>query len=93
MPLYRRLPKKGFSNARFRVRYDVVNVGKLSVFEPGSTVDLAALEAKGILKSRWGRLKVLGDGELKVPLTVRAAKFSESARQKIEQAGGTVQVE
>ncbi len=93
MPLYRRLPKKGFSNAPFRVRYDVVNVGRLAVFEPGTTVDLAALEARGILKPRWGRLKVLGDGELNVPLVVRASKFSQTAREKIEKAGGTVHVE
>ena len=92
MPLYRRLPKKGFSNARFRVRYDVINVGDWKGVEPGAVVDLEVLKAKGILKPRTGRLKVLGDGEISVPLEVRAAKFSETAKDKILKAGGKVEV-
>ena len=92
MPLYRRLPKKGFSNARFRIQYDVVNVGQLECFEAGSKVDLALLEEKGILKPRHGRLKVLGEGEVSVSLDVIAAKVSKKAREKIVQAGGKVEV-
>ena len=93
MPLYRRLPKKGFSNARFKVRYDVVNVGQLGDLEPGTEVTMTLLEERGILKPRYGRLKVLGSGELSVPLTVKAAKFSSQAREKIVAAGGTAEVE
>ena len=89
MPLYRRLPKKGFSNVRFQVRYDVVNVGQLAGLEAGTQVDIAVLEEKGILKPRYGRLKILGEGTLSVALEVTAAKFSETAREKIVQAGGT----
>ena len=91
MPLVRRVRKRGFTNAPFKTRYDVVNVSVLEeVFEAGDTVDLAALEARGVIKSRHGRLKVLGTGELTKKLTVRAEKVSESARKKVEDAGGTV---
>ena len=93
MPLVRRLPKRGFSNAPFRVRYDVVNLALLEErFEEGAEVDLATLVARGVLKSRHGRLKVLGDGELSKKLTIRADKISEAARQKVEKAGGKVEV-
>lgn len=92
MPLYRRLPKKGFSNARFKVRYDVVNVGQLACFEAGTRVTLTLLEERGIVKSCHGTLKVLGEGELSIPLEVAAAKFSDKAREKIVQAGGTAEV-
>jgi large subunit ribosomal protein L15 len=92
MPLYRRLPKKGFSNAGFRSRYDVVNVGQLAAFEAGTHVTLAFLEEQGLLKARHGRLKVLGGGELGVSLKVTAAHFSGAAREKITQAGGTAEV-
>ena len=88
MPIYRRLPKKGFSNARFQMRYDVVNIGQLVCFDAGSKVDLKLLEEKGILKPRHGRLKVLGDGEISVSLEVVAAKVSKKAQEKIVQAGG-----
>jgi len=93
MPLYRRLPKKGFSNAPFRIRYDLVNVGDLARFPAGTKIDLAFLEKEGLVKPRYGRLKVLGDGELAVALEVKAAKFSARAREKIEAAGGKVEVE
>lgn len=93
MPLYRRLPKKGFSNVRFRVRYDVVNVGQLEVFEAGTRVTLDLLADKGLLKPRHGKLKVLGEGELSVALEVTAAKFSGKAQEKIVQAGGKAEVE
>ena len=93
MPLYRRLPKKGFSNVRFRFRYDVINVGQLANVEAGTQITLGLLVARGILKPRHGRLKVLGVGELSVPLAVTAAKFSGKAREKIVEAGGTAEVE
>ena len=91
MPLVRRVGKRGFSNEPFRTRYDVVNLSVLEeLFQAGDTVDLDVLVRRGVLKSRHGRLKVLGTGELSKQLTVRAAKVSESARKKVEQAGGTV---
>lgn len=88
IPLRRRLPKRGFTNA-FATDYAEVNVGKLNALPAGSVVDAAALKAAGII-SRVGRdgVKVLGSGELTVALTVRAAKFSASAREKIQAAGG-----
>ncbi len=93
MPLYRRLPKKGCTNARFRARYDVVNVGQLAKLESGTSVTLALLEDRGMLKPRHGKLKILGEGELSISLNVTAAKFSEAAREKIVKAGGTAEVE
>ncbi|MBI5431363.1 MAG: 50S ribosomal protein L15 [Planctomycetes bacterium] len=90
MPIYRRVPKRGFTNARFRTEYTVVNVDKLDAFDDGTTVDLGAIVAKGLASMNTPFLKVLGSGELKKKLTVRAQKFSATARQKIEAAGGTV---
>jgi large subunit ribosomal protein L15 len=90
MPIYRRVPKRGFSNARFRVDYTVVNVSTLERFDSGATVDLAAILARGLVSKDSPLLKVLGDGALTKSLTVRADKFSASAKQKIEAAGGTV---
>lgn len=89
MPIYRRVPKRGFTNARFRVDYTVVNVETLSAFEDGAVVDLAAILAHGLVSRSAPLLKILGDGELKKRLTVRAQKFSSSAKAKIEAAGGT----
>jgi large subunit ribosomal protein L15 len=93
MPLYRRLPKRGFSNARFETRYDVVNLNQLSEFEAGTVIDIESLAAAGVLKAtrRHAGLKVLANGEVTVALTVRAAKFSESAAEKIRAAGGTAE--
>jgi len=91
MPLERRVAKRGFSNSPFRSRYDVVNVGVLDKsFVDEDTVDLAALEARGVLKSRHGRLKVLGNGDLSKRLTILADKVSAQAREKVEQAGGSI---
>jgi large subunit ribosomal protein L15 len=89
MPLRRRLPKRGFNNI-FAKDYTEVNVGKLAGFDAGTEVDVRLLKAAGVI-ARIGRdgLKVLGVGEIGVALTVRAAKFSASARSKIEGAGGT----
>ena len=92
MPIYRRLPKKGFSNARFKDRYDVINVGDLAAIPAGTTVDLAYLAQEGILAPRHGKLKVLGNGELAVALQVRAVRFSEKAKEKIVKAGGSAEV-
>ena len=90
-PLFKRLPKRGFSNVN-RVEYAVVNVSDLNVFEAGSVVDLAALKAQGLVKKVYEGVKVLGNGEITVALTVKVAKCSEVAKQKISAAGGTIEV-
>jgi large subunit ribosomal protein L15 len=89
MPIYRRVPKRGFTNARFRKEYTVINVDKLGAFADGDTVDLEAVIAKGLASMNTPLFKVLGSGELERKLVVRAQKFSKSARAKIEAAGGT----
>ena len=86
-PLYRRLPKRGFKN-RFAINYAIVNVSELNVFENGSVVDLEALLAKKIVRKSLDGLKVLGNGELTKSLTVKAAVFSATAKEKITAAGG-----
>jgi large subunit ribosomal protein L15 len=91
MPLHRRLPKRGFNNV-FRKEYAIVNLEALSGFRSGSKVDPDVLRERGIVKKLRAGLKVLGDGELKHPLTVRAHKFSKSAKEKIESAGGTIEI-
>lgn len=88
MPLVRRLPKRGFSNARFRDGYEVVNVGDLARFPAGATVAPAELRSAGFISSALARVKILGDGDLKAALTVRAHGFSKSASGKIAAAGG-----
>ena len=92
MPLYRRVPKRGFTNARFRTDYTVINVGRLSAFADGAEVTLASILEAGLASMNTPMLKVLGDGELSVKLTVKAQKFSQKAREKIEAAGGTAVV-
>jgi len=87
MPLHRRLPKRGFTNI-FRTTYRTVNVDKLNGFVEGSVVDPEALLQAGLLKKGARGVKILGDGELKVALTVRAHRFTGSAAKKIEAAGG-----
>lgn len=89
MPIIRRVPKRGFSNGTFRKDYAIVNVEALDVFDAGATVNEEALRTAGLVKGRHDDgVKLLGDGELKKPLTVHANKFSESAVKKIEAAGG-----
>ncbi len=90
MPLIRRVPKRGFNN-HFRKVYAIVNLDVLNAFESGAVVDFEILEASGLIMSVKNAvgLKVLGNGELKVALTVKASKFSASARTAIEAAGGT----
>ena len=90
MPLYRRVPKRGFTNSRFRVDYTIVNVEDLETFEGGATVDLEAVLARGLTNRVAPLFKVLGDGAITRALTVRAQKFSKSAAEKIRAAGGTV---
>jgi len=90
MPLVRRVPKRGFHN-RFALVVGTVNVADLErAFEPGADVTPETMRAKSLAKSRWDVLKVLGDGELSKNLKVSAHRFSESAREKIEKAGGEV---
>ncbi|HEX4610365.1 MAG TPA: 50S ribosomal protein L15 [Urbifossiella sp.] len=89
MPLYRRFPKRGFSNARFQKDHAVVNVGDLDGFEAGAVVDLAALKGKNLVPSSCEGVRVLGDGDLPTKLTIKADHFSKSAKEKIEKAGGT----
>jgi large subunit ribosomal protein L15 len=87
--LYRRLPKRGFNNARFRKVYAIVNVGQLeTAFESGATVDAEAIRAARLVNAKSGPVKVLGSGTLTKPFNVRAQRFSASAKQKIEAAGG-----
>jgi large subunit ribosomal protein L15 len=91
MPLHRRLPKRGFHNA-FRTEYRTINVDRLQVLEAGSVVDAEALQRAGLLAKGKAPLKVLGNGDLRVAVTVRAAKFTASAAKKIEAAGGKAEV-
>ena len=92
MPIYRRVPIRGFTNARFRTDYTIINVESLEGFADGDTVDMEAVLGRGLVSLNTRLLKVLGNGELNRRLTVRAHKFSKSAVDKIEKAGGTVVV-
>lgn len=90
-PIYRRLPKRGFTNIS-RVECDVVNVRDLNKFENETVVTPTLLVEKGLIPSSYNNVKILGDGELNVKLTVKANKFSKSAEEAIKNAGGTVEV-
>lgn len=89
MPLIRRIPKRGFNNARFTTVYLPVNVGDLNQFEDGATVDETALRAVGLANGRAAGIKILGNGELSKKLTVSVSAFSASAKSKIEAKGGS----
>ena len=91
MPLTMRLPKRGFTN-KWRVEYATVNVERLNIFEDGATVTPVELVESGILKNVQDGVKILGNGEITKKLTVKATKFSETAKEKIEAAGGKVEV-
>ena len=91
LPLYRKLPKRGFNN-KFAKKYSTVNVETLNRFEDGAVVDLAALMECGVVRKENDGLKVLGHGELAKKITVKAAVFSASAKEKIEAAGGKTEV-
>ncbi len=88
MPIYRRLPKRGFKN-RFRKEYVIINISDLAGFESGSVVDRQALKDKGKIPSLDVAVKLLADGEIAVPLTIKLDKASGSAVEKIEKAGGS----
>ncbi|WP_123042113.1 50S ribosomal protein L15 [Cohnella candidum] len=91
-PLYRRLPKRGFNNERFATVYAIVNLDQLNGFADGTEVTPELLLSEGILKNPKDGIKVLGNGELTVKLTVKAHKFSQSAADKIQAAGGKTEV-
>lgn len=90
-PFFKRMPKRGFTNFT-RKEYAIVNVEDLNKFEDGVTVDFATVKAAGLVKKELDGLKVLGNGKLEKKLTVKAAKFSASAKKAIEEAGGTAEV-
>jgi large subunit ribosomal protein L15 len=92
MPLIRRIPKRGFNNARFATSYNPVNVADLNQFDDGARVDETALSAIGLANGKSDGVKILGTGELIKKLTVVASAFSASARTKIEAKGGTCEV-
>lgn len=92
MPLFRRLPKRGFSNYKFAKRYEVINVSQLDKFEDGVTIGIEQLSEAGLVDSSKSRVKVLGDGALTKKLDVTAHKFSKAAEQKIMASGGTAKV-
>lgn len=93
MPLFRRLPKRGFNNAQFETRYEIVNVSQLDrVFNDGTVVGVEELLGAGLVGSRNSKVKILGDGELTKKLNVTAHKFSKSAEEKISGCGGSVKV-
>lgn len=89
--LARRIPKRGFNNI-FATKYAVINVSDLEMFNDGITVDAELLKASGLIKKELDGIKVLGNGELTKNLTVKAAKFSAAAKEKIEKAGGKAEV-
>ena len=93
MPLFRRIPKRGFSNFNFERRYEIVNVSQLErVVDDGSTITVEALVGAGLVDNVKSKIKVLGDGQLTKKLDVAAQKFSKSAEEKISGCGGTIKV-
>ena len=92
MPLFRRLPKRGFSNFNFENRYEIVNVSQLDKFEEGSIIDVAGLVGMGLVENKQSQVKILGDGHLTKKFKVVAHKFSKSAEEKIVSCGGSVTV-
>lgn len=92
MPLYRRLPKRGFNNYNFATNYDIINISQLERFEDGASVGIEQLLQAGLLGGLKAKVKILGDGELTKKLQVSAHKFSKSAEEKIVASGGTAQV-
>ena len=92
LPLFRRLPKRGFSNAMFKVKYATVNLSDLEKFENGAVITPELLKEMGILKKQLNGVKILGNGELTKKLTVKANRFSKNAIEKIESKGGKAEV-
>ncbi|HNW86449.1 MAG TPA: 50S ribosomal protein L15 [Candidatus Limiplasma sp.] len=91
MPLYRRVPKRGFHNI-YRIEYATVNVGRLEIFENGTVVTAEMLKEAGLISKVMDGVKILGNGELTKKLTVQAEKFTDSAKEKIEALGGKAEV-
>ena len=91
-PLYRRLPKRGFSNYEFKTTYAVINVSDLNRFDNGTVVSPALLKEVGLVKNQLDGIKVLGNGKLEKKLTVQAHKFSKTAKEKIEKSGSKIEV-
>jgi large subunit ribosomal protein L15 len=90
MPLYRRTPKRGFTNI-WKVEYEPVNIEALNIFEDGAEVSKTDLADKGLVRKPTSLVKILGDGKLEKKLSIKADKFSKSAKEKIEAAGGTAE--
>ncbi len=91
MPLYRRVPKKGFTNI-FRKEYATVNVGQLEIFDSGAVVTVDMLKEAGLVKKTMAGVKILGNGDLTKKMTVQAARFTQTAKEKIEGLGGKAEV-
>ena len=92
LPLYRRIPKRGFTNAKFKTVYAVINLSDLNVFEDGTVVTPALLKDTGLVKKQLDGVKVLGNGKLEKKITIQASKFSASALEKIKEAGSKAEV-
>lgn len=92
LPLYRRLPKRGFSNYDFKTRFAIINLSDLNKFEDGTVVTPALLKETGIVKKQYNGIKVLGNGTLEKKLTIQANKFSKTAIVKIEESGSKIEV-
>ncbi len=92
MPLFRRLPKRGFNNYNFAKRYEIINVSQLERFDEGAVVDLKQLSVAGLINSNESRVKILGNGDLTKKLQIEAHKFSRTAEQKIVALGGEAKV-
>ena len=92
LPLFRRLPKRGFSNVKFKTEYAVINLSDLNKFEDGAIVTPEILKEMGILKNQLDGVKVLGNGKLEKKLTVKAHRFSKTAQEAIEKMGGKAEV-
>ena len=92
LPLYRRIPKRGFTNDRFKTRYAVINIEDLNVFDNDTVVTPAILKDAGIIKKQLDGIKILGNGKLEKKLTVKAQRFSSAAVTQIEAAGGKTEV-
>jgi len=92
MPLIRRIPKRGFNNAAFKITYDPVNLGELEKLDVSGVIDEKALRTAGLVNGTWDGVKILGDGALTKKLSLKVDAISASAREKIEKAGGSIEI-
>ena len=92
LPLYRRIPKRGFTNAKFKTIYATINIEDLNRFEDGAVITPALLKETGLVKKQYNGIKVLGNGKLEKKITIQANKFSSSALEKIKEAGSKAEV-